>query len=142
YLGKQEWLEIGNLDARRDWGFAREYTDGMTLIMNHQVADTFVLSTGKDASVRDFAQMAFAAVGIELTWRGHGVEEEGICKKSGKVRVKVNPAYFRPAEVEALIGDSSRARELLGWRAETGLDEMCRLMVEADIRRNKIGFSF
>jgi GDPmannose 4,6-dehydratase len=142
YLGKQEWLEIGNLDARRDWGFAKEYTNGMILIMKHNVPDTFVLSTGKDASVRDFAQMAFAAVGIELAWRGHGVEEEGICKKSGKVRVKVNPAYFRPAEVEALIGDSSRARELLGWRAETGLDEMCRLMVEADIRRNKIGFSF
>ena len=87
-------------------------------------------------------EMAFAAVGIELTWRGHGIEEEGICKKTGKVRVKVNPAFFRPAEVDDLIGDPSRAEKLLGWKAQTSLEELCRLMVEADIRRNEIGFSF
>lgn len=142
HLGKQDWLELGNLDARRDWGFAKEYTYGMTLIMNHNEPDTFVLATGKNATVREFSELAFAAVGIELTWRGHGMEEEGICKKTGKVRVKVNPTFFRPAEVDALIGDSSRAKKLLGWKAQTSLDELCRLMVEADVRRNEIGSSF
>lgn len=142
HLGKQEWLEVGNLDARRDWGFAKEYTEGMILIMNRREPETFVLATGKNASVRDFAQMAFAAVGIELAWHGHGVEEQGVCKKTGKVRVKVNPVYFRPAEVDNLIGDSSRAEKLLGWKAQTSLGELCRLMVEADIRRNEIGCSF
>ena len=142
HLGKQDWLEIGNLDARRDWGFAKEYTEGMTSIMNHSEPETFVLATGKNLSVREFAEMAFAAVGIELTWRGYGVEEEGICKKTDKVRVKVNPIYFRPAEVDALVGDASRAYKLLGWKAQTSLDELCRLMVEADIRKNEIGFSF
>lgn len=142
HLGKQEWLEVGNLDARRDWGFAKEYTEGMILIMNQREPETFVLATGKNASVREFAQMAFAAVGIDLAWHGHGVEEQGVCKKTGKVRVKVNPVYFRPAEVDDLIGDSSRAEKLLGWKAQTSMGELCRLMVEADIRRNEIGCSF
>ncbi len=142
HLGTQECVEVGNLDARRDWGFAKEYTEGMILIMDHGEPDTFVFGTGKNASVRDFAKMAFAGAGIELAWRGHGMEEQGVCTKTGQVRVKVNPAYFRPAEVDALIGDSSRAHRLLGWKARTELDELCRLMVEADIRRNKIGFSF
>jgi len=142
HVGKQDWLEIGNLEARRDWGFAKEYTHGMTLIMDHGEADTFVLATGKNASVREFAEMAFRAVGIDLEWRGQGRDEEGICRKSGKMRVKVNPAFFRPAEVDELIGDASRAQRLLGWKAQTPLEDLCRLMVEADIRRNKIGFSF
>ena len=142
HLGKQDWLEIGNLDAKRDWGFAKEYTHGMTLIMDHNEAGDFVLATGKNASVRDFAQLAFAAVGIELQWRGKGVEEEGICKKTGKRRVKVNPELFRPAEVDELIGDPTRAQKLLGWKANTPLQELARLMVEADIRRNESGFSF
>ena len=142
HLGKQDWLEIGNLEARRDWGFAKEYTHGMTLIMHHGEPETFVLATGKNASVRDFTEMAFAAVGIDLEWRGQGIEEEGICKKTGKIRVKVNPAFFRPAEVDELIGDSSRAQKTLGWKAQTSLEELCRLMVEADIRRNEFGFSF
>jgi GDPmannose 4,6-dehydratase len=101
-----------------------------------------VLATGRNASVRDFVEMAFAAVGVELQWRGRGVDEEGVCRKTGKVRVKVNPAFFRPAEVDALIGDASRAQRLLGWQAHTSLEELCRLMVKADIRRNKIGCSF
>ena len=142
HLGKQDWLEIGNLEARRDWGFAKEYTHGMTLIMHHSEPETFVLATGKNTSVRDFTQMAFAAIGIDLDWRGQGVNEEGICKKTGKTRVKVNPAFFRPAEVDELIGDSSRAQKTLGWKAQTSLEELCRLMVEADIRRNELGFSF
>ncbi len=142
HLGKQDWLEIGNLEARRDWGFAKEYTRGMMLIMDHSEPGTFVLATAKNASVRDFVEMAFAAIGIDLTWQGQGIDEEGICKKTNKTLVKVNPAFFRPAEVDQLIGDPSRAQELLGWRAQTSLEELCRLMVEADIRRNKIGFSF
>jgi GDPmannose 4,6-dehydratase len=142
FLRRQECLEIGNLDAKRDWGFAKEYTQGMTLIMNHHEPENFVLATGRDASVRDFVEMAFRAIDVELDWRGRGVEEEGICQKTGKVMVKVNPVFFRPAEVDALIGDSSRAHAVLGWRAETRLEDLCRLMVEADIRRNKVGFSF
>lgn len=142
HLGKQEFLEVGNLDARRDWGFAKEYTEGMILIMNHREPGTFVLGTGKDASVRDFAAMAFAGVGIELDWRNRGLDETGVCRKTGKVRVRVNPVFFRPAEVDALVADSSRAEKLLGWKAHTSLVELGGLMVEADIRRNKIGVSF
>jgi GDPmannose 4,6-dehydratase len=142
HLGKQDWLEIGNLEARRDWGFAKEYTQGMILIMQHEKPETFVLATGRNASVREFAEMAFAAIDVRLDWRGQGVDEVGICQKTGKTRVRVNPALFRPAEVSELIGDSSRAHELLGWKAQTSLEELCRLMVEADVRRNEIGFSF
>jgi GDPmannose 4,6-dehydratase len=142
HLEMQQWLEIGNLEARRDWGFAKEYTHGMTLIMNHGEPQTLVLATGRNASVRDFVEMAFAAIGVALVWRGRGIDEEGICQKTGQVRVRVNPAFFRPAEVDALVGDCSRAQRLLGWQAHTPLEELCRLMVEADIRRNKIGLSF
>ena len=142
HLAKQDWLEIGNLEARRDWGFAKEYAQGMILIMQHSEPGTFVLATGKNASVRDFTQMAFAAIGIHLDWHGQGVDEQGICKKTGKTLVKVDPEYFRPAEVDELIGDPSRAQKMLGWKAQTTLEELCRLMVEADIRRNEIGFSF
>jgi GDPmannose 4,6-dehydratase len=142
HLGKQDCLEIGNLDARRDWGFAKEYTHGMTLMMNHTEPATFVLATGMNASVRDFAGLAFAAIGIDLHWRGKGQAEEGVCKRTGKTRVKVNPSFFRPAEVDELVGDASRAKKLLGWEAHTPLEELCRLMVEADIRRNELGFSF
>lgn len=142
HLGKQDWLEIGNLEAKRDWGFAKEYTRGMVLIMQHKEPETFVLATGRKASVREFAEMAFSAIDVPIDWRGQGVDEVGVCKKTGKPRVKVNPALFRPAEVNELIGDLSRAQKLLGWKAQTSLEELCRLMVEADIRRNKIGFTF
>lgn len=141
-LGKQDWLEIGNLEAKRDWGFAREYTQGMTLIMGHKEPGDFVLATGKNASVRDFAELAFAAVNIELEWRGQAANEVGICKRTGKTRIKVNSTFYRPAEVDELIGDSSRAHSLLGWKASTSLQDLARMMVEADIRRNERGFSF
>jgi GDPmannose 4,6-dehydratase len=142
HLGKQDWLEVGNLAAKRDWGFAKEYTHGMTLIMDHNEPSDFVLATGKNASVRDFTELAFDAVGIALQWRGQGPEEEGICKRTGKTRVKVNSELFRPAEVDELIGDASRAQSLLGWKSRTSLQELARLMVEADIRRIERGFSF
>jgi GDPmannose 4,6-dehydratase len=141
-LGKQDWLEVGNLAAKRDWGFAKEYTHGMRLIMDHNEPSDFVLATGKNASVRDFTELAFDAVGIALQWRGQGPEEEGICKRTGKTRVKVNSELFRPAEVDELIGDASRAQSLLGWKSHTSLQELARLMVEADIRRIERGFSF
>jgi GDPmannose 4,6-dehydratase len=142
HLGKQDWVELGNLDARRDWGYAREYTRGMIMIMNHATPETLVLATGKSSTVREFVDLAFRAVGTELSWRGSGVDEEGVCTRTGKLRVKVNPAYFRPAEVDYLIGDASRAKVVLGWEARTPLAELCSIMVEADIRRNKFGFSF
>jgi GDPmannose 4,6-dehydratase len=142
YLGKQDWLEIGNLEARRDWGFAKEYTHGMILMMEHIEPGIFVLATGKSASVREFASMAFAGIGVDIGWRGQGTDEIGFCKKTGKTRVKINPAFFRPAEVDELIGNPSRAQKLLGWKAHTSLEELCRLMVETDIRRNEIGRSF
>jgi GDPmannose 4,6-dehydratase len=142
HLGTQDWLELGNLDAHRDWGYAEEYTRGMKMIMDHPTPETFVLATGKSSTVREFTEMAFRAVGIDLVWRGTGVEEEGTCKNTGKLRVKVNPAYFRPAEVDHLVGDASRAKAALGWEAQTPLADLCSMMVEADIRRNKIGFSF
>jgi GDPmannose 4,6-dehydratase len=142
HLGMQEWIELGNLDAKRDWGFAKEYTNGMRLIMDHSVPDTFVLATGKSASVRDFVKMAFDAIGVKLWWRGHGVDEVGVCEKTNKVYVKINPDFFRPSEVDFLLGDAERALKTFGWKARTELSELCRMMVEADIRRNKIGFSF
>lgn len=142
FLDKQEYLELGNLDARRDWGFAKEYTEGMTSILTHTEPDTFVLATGKNATVREFAEQAFATIDVEIVWKGSGADEIGACKRTGKTRVKVNPAFFRPAEVDLLIGDPSYARRVLGWSAKTPLPELCRLMVEADIRRNERGIAF
>jgi GDPmannose 4,6-dehydratase len=142
HLGKQDWVELGNLDARRDWGYAEEYTMGMKMIVDHVTPETFVLATGKSSTVREFTEMAFQAVGVELSWRGKGVDEEGICAKTGKLRVKVNPNFFRPAEVDYLIGDASLAKAAIGWEAQTSLSQLCTIMVDADIRRNKLGFSF
>lgn len=142
HLGKQDRIELGNLDARRDWGYAEEYTLGMKMIIDHDTPETFVLATGKSSTVREFTDMAFQAVGVELSWRGAGVEEEGICTKTGKLRVKVNPNFFRPAEVDYLIGDASLAKARIGWEAKTDLAQLCAIMVEADIRRNKLGISF
>jgi GDPmannose 4,6-dehydratase len=114
----------------------------MKSIIDHPTPETFVLATGKSSTVRQFVEMAFRAVGVELLWRGTGTEEEGICQKTGRPRVKVNSAFFRPAEVDHLVGDSSRAKAVLGWEARTSLADLCSIMVEADVRRNKIGFSF
>jgi GDPmannose 4,6-dehydratase len=113
----------------------------MLAIMAYAEPDTFVLATGRNAAVRDFAGMAFGAVGIDLDWRGQGRDEEGVCRRTGKVRVKVDPTYFRPAEVDDLVGDPAKATRLLGWKAQTPLEELCRMMVEADIRRNEVGCS-
>ena len=140
-LGQLETLELGNLGAVRDWGFAREYVEGMHLMMQHRVPDTFVLATGKNCSVRKFVEAAFSAGGIGLEWRGKGVEEQGIEARSGKVRVKVNPQFFRPAEVETLLGDAAKAKAELGWAPKVPVETLARMMVEADLRRRRRGAS-
>ncbi|MFN2099265.1 GDP-mannose 4,6-dehydratase [Altererythrobacter sp. MF3-039] len=131
--GKQDKLYLGNLDAKRDWGHAREYVRGMWMMMQQHQPDDYVLATGETTSVRDFALWAFEDAGIDLEFQGAGVDEKGLCKKSGKVLVEVDPAYFRPTEVDLLIGDPSKAREKLGWKHETSARELAREMIEADL---------
>jgi GDPmannose 4,6-dehydratase len=133
--GTLETLTLGNLDAQRDWGYAKEYVQGMHLMMQHATPETFVLATGKTWSVRDFAQAAFAAVGIQLEWRGRGTGEQGIEAAGGRTRVAIDPRFYRPAEVDFLRGNAARARAALGWEAKTSVEALARLMVEADRRR-------
>ena len=140
--GQQEMLELGNLDAQRDWGFAREYVDGMWRMLQHPEPDTFVLATGQMHSVRRFVELAFAAAGITLAWRGTQVDEIGIDAASGKTRVRVNPAFYRPAEVDRLLGNPAKAKAKLGWATTTSLESVCRMMVEADLNRVDRGVSF
>ncbi|WP_211904903.1 GDP-mannose 4,6-dehydratase [Xanthomonas maliensis] len=141
-LGKLDILELGNLDAKRDWGFAKEYVEGMWRILQADEPDTYVLATNRTETVRDFVTMAFKAIDVELNWSGAGLEETGLCAKSGKLLVKINPKFHRPAEVDLLIGDSGKARRELGWEAKTSLEELCEMMVKADLRRNELGASF
>jgi GDPmannose 4,6-dehydratase len=132
-LGLQERLWIGNLDARRDWGHARDYVEGMWLMLQQEAPDDYVLATGEMHSVREMVERAFACVGREIVWRGEGVDEAGIERRSGKELVRVDPRYFRPTEVDLLLGDPSRARERLGWRHRTSFPELVKEMVEADL---------
>jgi GDPmannose 4,6-dehydratase len=133
-LGLQERLYLGNLDAQRDWGHARDYVEGMWRIVQHDTPDDYVLATGETHSVRSFVEAAFAAVGIDLVWTGDGVEEKGLVKGSNRVLVEVDPRYFRPTEVDLLIGDPAKARAVLGWSHTTSLPEMVREMVASDLR--------
>jgi len=141
-LGKQEHLELGNLDAKRDWGYAAEYVEGMWRMLQAQQPDTFVLATGRTETVRDFAALAFKAAGIGIEWKGKEEGETGIRTDTGKPVVRINPKFYRPAEVEMLIGDAAHAREVLGWQAKTSLEDLCRMMVEADLKRVERGVSF
>lgn len=141
-LGKSDCLLLGNLEARRDWGFAREYVEGMWQMLQAENADTYVLATNRTETVRDFARMAFKAADIDLEFTGAEQEEKGIDVATGKVVLRVDPCFYRPAEVDLLIGNPAKAREKLGWAPQTTLEELCRMMVEADIRRNANGFSF
>ncbi|RRD44691.1 GDP-mannose 4,6-dehydratase [Comamonadaceae bacterium OH3737_COT-264] len=141
-LGQLDALELGNLDAKRDWGFAKEYVDAMWRMLQADAGDTFVVATGRTESVRDFVRMAFKAADIALEFSGSGESEIGVDAATGKTLVRVNPRFYRPAEVDLLIGDASRARELLDWQAQTSLEQLCQMMVEADLRRNRAGFSF
>ena len=141
-LGKLDVLELGNLDAKRDWGFAKEYVEGMWLMLQADEPDTFVLATNRTETVRDFVSMAFKAAGIELRFEGKDEQEVAIDVATNKVVVKVNPKFYRPAEVELLIGNPQRAKDILGWEPKTTLEELCAMMVKEDLRRNEQGFSF
>ncbi|MDN7671619.1 GDP-mannose 4,6-dehydratase [Burkholderia oklahomensis] len=141
-LGKLDVLELGNLDAKRDWGFAQEYVEGMWRMLQADKPDTYVLATNRTEKVRDFVDMAARAAGFRLTWEGRDENEVGIDQGSGKTIVRINPKFYRPAEVDLLIGDPKKAREALGWTPATTLEQLCQMMVEADIRRNEVGFSF
>ncbi|CNH75076.1 GDP-mannose 4%2C6-dehydratase [Yersinia thracica] len=141
-LGKLDVLELGNMDAKRDWGFAKEYVEGMWRMLQADVPDTFVLATNRTETVRDFVSMAFKAAGFNLRFEGKDEHEIGIDTATGKTLVKVNPKFYRPAEVELLIGNPQKAKEILGWEPKTTLEELCQMMVEEDLRRNQQGFSF
>ena len=141
-LGQLDVLELGNLDAKRDWGFAKEYVDGMWRMLQAQESDTFVLATNRTETVRDFVSMSARAVGMDLEFRGQGADETAVDRASGRTVVRVNPRFYRPAEVELLIGDASKAERVLGWKPRTSLEQLCAMMVEADLRRNERGVSF
>jgi GDPmannose 4,6-dehydratase len=168
-LGKLDVIELGNLDAKRDWGFAKEYVEGMWRILQADEPDTFVLATNRTETVRDFVRMAFRAVGVDVEFRGTGENEVGVVAginstpsfkqgsslspgerelraeqelKVGQVVVRINPRFYRPAEVELLIGNPAKAKAKLGWEPKTTLEQLCQMMVEADLRRNLSGFSF
>ena len=128
-------LELGNLGAERDWGYAGDYVDGMWRMMQQAEPDSYVLSTGRAASVRDFVTLAFKAIERDIVWQGEGEQETGTDAESGQPLVRVNPRFYRPAEVDHLIGNSEKARQELGWEPEIALEELCRMMVEADLRR-------
>lgn len=141
-LGNLDVLELGNLDAQRDWGFAKEYVDGMWRMLQTETPDTYVLATNRTETVRGFVSMAAKAAGFELIWQGSAENEVGIDAKSNKTLVRVNPKLYRSAEVDLLIGNPEKARRELGWEPKTTLEQLCQMMVEADIRRNQAGFSF
>lgn len=154
-LGKLGVLELGNMDAKRDWGFAKEYVEGMWRILQADEPDTFVLATNRTETVRDFVRMAFKAIGVELEFKGQGDGEyaviaalastfsEGeVALKVGQTVLRVNPRFYRPAEVELLIGNPAKAKIQLGWEPKTTLEQLCQMMVDADLRRNIEGFSF
>ena len=134
-LDKSDCLYIGNLDAQRDWGHAREDVEGMWLMLQQQKSDDYVLATGQTTSVRDFIKIAFSNVGIDLEFQGEGLDETGICKSSGRTYVRIDSRYFRPCEVDLLIGNPEKAKKNLGWEAKISLEELCAEMVHADLYR-------
>jgi len=131
--GLQDKLYLGNLDAQRDWGFAGDYVEAMWLMLQQDEPDNLVIATGETHSVREFVDMAFAEVGIHLKWCGMGADEVGIDDETEKVVVEIDPRYYRPTEVELLIGDPTKAKEKLGWEAKVGLRELVKMMVEGDM---------
>jgi GDPmannose 4,6-dehydratase len=133
--GKQEVVELGNLDAKRDWGFAGDYVEGMRLMLQQPEPDDYVLATGQAASVRDFCELAAAALDFQLEWEGEGEKTRGIDRRSRKTVIRINPKFYRPAEVDLLIGDATKARNELGWSADTTLPALVDMMIDADLRR-------
>lgn len=141
-LGMTDVLELGNLDAKRDWGYAKEYVEGMYKMLQAPVADTYVLATNQTQTVRTFVEMAFKATGVDIEWKGKEEQEKGYNVATGKEVVFINPKFYRPAEVELLIGSAEKAKSNLGWEPKTTLKELCQLMVDADLKRNEHGHSF
>jgi GDPmannose 4,6-dehydratase len=139
HLGLQETLYLGNIDARRDWGHARDYVEGMWRILQHDEADDFVLATGEAHSVREFVELAFAETGRIIRWQGQGVDEVGVDAASGAALVRIDPRYFRPTEVDLLVGDASKAKAKLGWSHVTGFKDLVAEMVQADLARSAAG---
>lgn len=131
-LGIQETLKLGNLNAKRDWGYAKDYVEGIWMILQHKEPDDFVLSTGETHTVREFVEETAKHLGMEIVWKGKGLGEKGINKKTGKVLVEVDPAYFRPSEVDLLLGDSKKAQTVLGWKPKVSFKKLAQIMAEAD----------
>jgi len=141
-LGQLDTLELGNLDAKRDWGYAKEYVEGMWRMLQADEPDTFVLATNRTETVRDFVTMAFQGAGIAVDFKGEAEKETAVCRETGRTLLRINPKFYRPAEVELLIGNPAKATAKLGWKPETTLEQLCKMMVEADIGRNQRGASF
>jgi len=139
--GQQDAVELGNLDSKRDWGYAGDYVEGMWRMTQQPVAEDYVLATGETRTIREFVAYAGEAAGVSLDWRGQGVAETGVDARSGKVLVRVNPAFFRPADVDVLIGNPAKARAKLGWSPKVGVRELARMMFEADATRVREGFT-
>ena len=140
FKGNQEKLQLGNLDAKRDWGYAKEYVESMWLMLQQDKPDDYVIATGVTKTVRDFVELAFKCIDIEINWEGSGVNEKGLCSKSGKEMVIINPRYFRPAEVEVLHGDPTYAQNKLGWKPKTSLEELVKIMMDYDLKFDGYGF--
>jgi GDPmannose 4,6-dehydratase len=141
-LGLLDCVELGNIDAQRDWGFAKEYVEGMWRILQADTPDSYVLATNRTETVREFVRMAFKSIDIELEFQGSAEKEVAINTATGKTVMRINPKFYRPAEVELLIGNPEKAKRVLGWEATTKLETLCHMMVTADIQRNRSGFSF
>ena len=141
-LGQLDVLELGNLDAKRDWGYAKEYVEGMWRMLQVDEPDTFVLATNRTETVRDFVRMAFKGAGVTVDFQDSAEDETAVDVATGKTVVRVNPKFYRPAEVDLLIGNPTKAKNVLGWAPQTTLEQLCQMMVEADLRRNQAGFSF
>lgn len=141
-LGLLSHIELGNLDAKRDWGYAKEYVEGMYLMLQQDTPDDFVLATGVTSTIRDFVELAFRQIDIQINWKGTGENEVGLDGASGATLVKINPKYYRPSEVELLIGTAAKAENILGWKSKTNLEELSKIMIYSDIERNENGASF
>ena len=141
-LGKLDCMELGNIDAKRDWGFAKDYVDGMWRMLQAKEPDTFVLATNRTETVRDFVRMAFKAIDVQLAFKGKAENETAVDVATGQTVMRVNPKFYRPAEVELLIGNPAKAKAILGWEPQTTLEQLCGMMVQADLKRNVSGHSF
>ncbi len=133
-LGKQDHVELGNLDSKRDWGYAGDYVEGMWRMLQQEKPDDFVLATGETHSIREFCELAFKEIGIDVEWQGEGVDEKGVDKATGNIVISINPDFFRPAEVDLLLGDPSKAENELGWKRAVDFPGLVKLMVEHDIK--------